>query len=268
MARAGIPTAVSFVRDEPPREPTPERVAGGRRGAILVVVVALVVVSVFLWKPWQTDSATPAATVPTRSLLVAVVPSPSIQPTASASTAVAASLPPLTEDPQEQAAFDLGTVALLSDGPFVTCSYRFSGTKLRPLGQITVTAPTITTGSGVADGAAKHVEWHVELQTNTMQGLFSDPWLAERSSDSQVWDFSAGRQVKFHPMKLNVPGTGLSPTAIVRVAVIVDWTARDGATVASQQLYPVTYGVPDSNAPVVTGGCPIEPGNSVVVIDN
>src|SRR4051812_8536610 len=197
--------ALSDRQTQPQLEPATEKVRGGRRAAIVVGAVTVLVVGALIWKPWDSPNVAPLKTT------IAAVPtsSPIRSEPATVSPVVVQPSPGLTqlgEAPPFYAPDDLGSVALTTEsGPFVECTYGQPRQSRMALRTMTIAAPIVTTGVGVTDGHVQRVDWHVEIEVNSLSRLFSESWQVVQAARPEQSGLAGGRVVTFNPKTVSIP---------------------------------------------------------------
>jgi hypothetical protein len=255
--------AVSGYEPSPLDEPQTEAVRSGRRAAVVVAVVAVLVVGLFIWKPWQ-GGPTPTATA--RGSFAAVV-SPTPRPTTVASTAIrpaplATDAPVATPDVSSSqgqivAPKNLGFVSLPPDdrGTFVYCVY---GTGRDTSGLVTmiVNPPVVTTGTA-ARGLIKRINFRPEIEVNSQEGLFSAGWRYLGSGNVQRSKLDASLVSLFKSEQLKVDVTALPASALLRISIVINWIDSRGNRYADLRVYPAAYApLGDAQTDPVAEGCP------------
>jgi hypothetical protein len=246
---------MAIARREPdqPLEPDVQRVRGGRRAALLTVVVGVAVVGTLVWKPW--DNGAPAASRPSGSLPAVAVATASLQPTF---TATAPTIEPsiVPGPPNDIAPGELGSVTLDPGGDaFVYCVY---GGPAGSLISMTIKPPIVFANRGpLASSVLKRVSYTPEIETNSQQSIFSADWIPLTQGATQRRSAAGAFGAQFDIVQMKVQTTDLSASGVVRVAVVINWLGKSGETLATQRLYPTSYApLGDASADSVPEGCP------------
>ena len=254
---AGIPRRVALTPNDPMPELNTERVPGGRRAAIVVAVVGVLVVGTLIWKPWGSDApaATARPSLPAVALTTpSAAPTPALSPIADAPVAVPTntdSVQPLYEAPD-----NLGTIAFFDElGPTVWCIYQSQGLARPELSAMVVASPVVMVGPGSADRKLRVVRWHVSVESNTQDKIFESAWAHVVDSRTQRIALTDGRTSSFDPVDVRVPTA--TPITIYRATIVVDWIGQRGQMLGSQQVSPTSYGVVGASFPTGPGGCPV-----------
>jgi hypothetical protein len=260
---ADIPASMAFLGDEPEHELIVERVPGGRRAALIAGVVAVLIVGMLVWKPW--DTVAPAA-APSLPAVVAraptVAPSTSPAPTASApAPVVVAPAPQIAQQPQTfQAPGNLGSVVFYANsdgtgGPGAWCIYKAGSRATRTsLVAIVVEPPVIRPGAALREGQLHSVSWHVELQSNTQDRIFYADWQRSARSAPSAIDLVRGDVGFVKPISVTV--SAASTISVYRTSVVVEWLDRHGKPLARQDFLTPIYGTLGSEpTPAGSGGC-------------
>ena len=243
-----------FSGDEPKHELIIERVPGGRRAALVVSVVAVLIVGTLVWKPW--DTGAPAATPPASLALVAAA-TPSASPSSSIAPGPSPGETPGTATSPDSPSLifpsetGLGNVMFTtSDGPEVHCLYKSDPlTSRNGLASMIVDAPLVFPGN---HSSAK-VGWRVEVESNTQDKIFEAEWQPVSRSKTVRVKFD-GTPATFEPMFVKVRRA--DPITIFRVIIDVDWLDRHGNVLEAQQIHPTVYGpMGNANGPLGPGGC-------------
>jgi len=250
---------MAFLGDEPKHELIIERVPGGRRAALTVGVVAVLVVGTLVWKPW--DVAAPAATPGASFPLVAVATPiteqspPPTSPPASTPVTPPAPIPDIAEGPDLSfpSQSGLGTVAFTTgDGPNVHCLYR-SKAQATPtsLTSMIVDSPLVFPSPG---SSAAKARWRVAIESNTQDKIFEAEWQPVSRTKAAQAVLTGMAPAVFEPMFVKVPRA--DPITIYRVTIEVDWLDHHGNVLEVQQIHPTVYGpMGNANAPLGPGGC-------------
>ncbi len=249
---AVIPRPVALLPDEPRAELSTERVRSGRRAAIVVAGLAVVVVGTLVWKPW--DSAAPAAT--RRPTLPAVaLASPSAGPSPVITPVPATPVPTTDASQQVIAAPDnLGSIRFYpNEGPAGWCIYKAANRKAPlTLSVIVVEPPVVIVGDSAGD-TLRAVRWHIELETNTQDKLFESEWLHSSESEAKMIDVGQFGFVK--PISIAVPAA--HSITVFRAPMVIEWLGHGATVLATQRVVPAAYGMLGAPgwAPQ-PGGCP------------
>jgi hypothetical protein len=247
----------------PPVEPEIEKVRGGRRAAITVLVGAVVVVGALIWKPWDATSGAPQTTA------VAILPAQSpaaiattfvIEPppiaTPVPSQVVSGEGPPPLEQPQPTPSGEhFAAVLLASKGPYVRCTYGVGRDGREQLEALVVAPPVITFGHGEESDLVRTIVFRPELESNSLQGIFSAEWRFVEVARAQRWPLARGASVEFRPTRLKPALNALSDAGVFRVSVVVNWIGDAGEVLETQRVNPTSYGVVGS-PDTTPDGCP------------
>jgi hypothetical protein len=241
----------------PPLEPATEKVRGGRRTAVAVLVGAVVVVGALLWKPWDAPSPAPLPTT------VAVVPSRVAQPSATPfvfeppppATTAPVAVGPNVAAPAPSTAGHFAAVLLASDGPYVRCRYESGRNGQERLAALVVAPPIVTFGHGGKTDLVRTIVFRPELETNSLQGIFSSDWHFVAAARAQRWPFTRGSDIEFRQAGLKPHAADIVNAAVFRVSVVVNWIGDYGELLDSQRLYPASY-ASEGSATAVPDGCP------------
>jgi len=260
---------VTFLGDDPERDLTTQRVPAGRRTALVIGAIAVVVIGTLAWKPWEEGApasqsppspafAADVPSAPPTPLNLAVPPPASpLEPTVPVSGATASPGPTPTPEvgphfvPAPQ---NLGSVSFVSnEGPPAWCIYRSpAGRARRSLSIIVVEPPIILIDPG-AMTQLHGVRWHVDLETNAQDKLFEAEWRVLRESSA---DAINAHQFGFtKPLSVRVPkGDSI---AIYRAPIVVDWLGQGDELLATQRVVPGDYGaLGGADLVPQSAGCP------------
>ena len=243
-------------------EPEIEKVRGGRRAAIAVLASAVVVVGALIWKPWDAPSGAPQTTavaiLPAQSLAVTATPF-AFEPTTATPApvqVVPGEAPHPIEQPQPTPSDEhFAAVLLASKGPYVRCTYGVAKDGREQLEALLVPAPIVTFGHGGKSDFVRTIVFRPELESNRLQGIFSEEWHFVRAARAQRWPLSRGPSIQFASVRLKPARDELSDVGVFRISVVVNWIGDGGEVLESQRVYPVGYslaGSPESTP----GGCP------------
>jgi len=248
--------------------PKTERVTTGRRGPLAVGLIAVVLVAVLIWKPW--DSPTSAGPSPSA---VAVLPTPTVTPSPSATSSPTATTgttatpaPPATPQlepfptpqptpspPRATVDIEVGTV-LHPGEAFVTCSYRRDADGGTVLARVLVGPPLVQLRPDFAERGVRRVAWRVELQVNELETVFSASWKPVATSPRQFAPDLSEAPLTFRQIDLGYDQSPPGPTSVVRVVVVVDWFGAHRALLGSRSVVATTYGV-GLTSPIIPEGC-------------
>ncbi len=235
-------------------EPELQRVRSGRRAAIAVGIVALVVVGALAWKPWDTGSGAPDASgrAPTPAAAVATrdrsTPSPAPQLVQTPDVAI--------PDPTPSAG-DLVTVSL-NGGPVpgVACTYGKARKKLRPLSRMTVASPIVALGPSAVASGLDSITFRVEIEANVLQGIFSAEWQYVETSGVQSVSVATDAAAPLRPIQVRVAGKSWPVNSVFRAALVIGWNSREHASLGEERLYPASYGTGNPEGGTIAEGCP------------
>jgi hypothetical protein len=145
-------------------------------------------------------------------------------------------------------------VDLLAGGsPLVACEYDKPLFGRRPLRQMTVAPPGVTVDTAKHSGVST-VTWRASIEANDQQSLFSDYWqpLFTDTFSSQESTIGSGSRIEFWPMVVTSPARSAPKTQVFRVTMTITWRSIDGRILATQTMYPTSYGARGS-APASDG---------------
>jgi len=153
---------------------------------------------------------------------------------------------------------NLGFIKMPSDyrGAFVYCVYGASRRSGNGLITMIINGPVVTLGSP-ARGLVRTVGLVPEIEANSLAGVFSQDWsLLVRGRVQKIRpDSSLVALFNVEHVRVNV--AKLPASAVLRAALAVTWIGPDGATVATQRVYPWGYApLGDTSTVPVPEGCP------------
>ena len=218
-----------------------ERVASSRRGPLAVVLVALALVAVLAWKPW--DGPAPALPSPT---WIAARPTPSPAPTASPAPTVPAATPiPSPAIPAVDVAWT---------SPFVQCSYQLRPHQGSLLTNITLFPPTVVLHPNGIGEPVSQVMWRALVQSNLEQTLFTAPWDPVSASRWRPAPDRADTSATLKAINIDYAKGPFGPTIVVRIEISVEWLGPDGRPRGSASVVPTSYQHGEAGA-ILPEGC-------------
>jgi hypothetical protein len=226
---------------------------------LAVGLVALALVALLVWKPW--DKPEPGPT----NAAVALTPPPSASP---ATTPTQPDVPPTTRptiQPRPLPSPDFAPLGPAGEfalaGPpgqaTVRCEYRRSARRGRILETMHVQPPIVSVENMREDVLdIKRLAWSFELQTNRLEKLFEEHWQTVARSGRQIATPVGDRAANFGPLSVAIDGSSIGPTTIFRVLVIAEWHTRNLELAGRAERVPVSY-LEDLGAaqPVRSEGC-------------
>jgi hypothetical protein len=239
----------------PLAEPDTQSVPGGRRAAVAVALVAILVVGTLLWKPWDSGGGAPASPGPSGSLPAVAAATPTA--TASATATLQSSPPPATTSPdqEETAPGGFGSVLIAPGaGSFVYCVYGSAEARLISL---VVNEPFIILSDDPEKQAqVKRMTYKPEIESNSLESVFSADWSFLTAGDTQRRSVGGRKGLFFDAAQIKVKVQDLPDSSVLRVAVVINWIGADGERLATQRIYPTKYGrLGDDNIEPVAEGC-------------
>lgn len=236
-----------------------ERTKTGRRGPLAVAVLAVVMVGVLLWKPW--DRPSPAPSLGPFAAVPSPTPTPSPSPTPSASptptpTSVRVIFPTATpsSSPSPMPAVVEVVVGTDRGRPFVECAYQLVGDGGSVLEQVRVRPPIVQVNLDADTLNVRRVAWRAAVQLNRLETLFSADWEPVGESRRQFAGDLTTEPLTLSRLSIDYAKLPVGPTFVVRVVVVVEWFGPRRALLGSREIVPTTYGIGDSGA-VLSEGC-------------
>lgn len=204
-----------------------ERVTSGRRGPLAVALVALTVIGLLIWKPWDRPTgATPSSnpSIPSPTQIVAHVPvtppiSPAPNPTLRPTPA-----PTPTPIPTLQPGYGIAMRLIPSAGAIVRCSYEPDTDGMtNVLSSMFIGETFLHAGPGTVEVDIRRVTWRAIVQVNRLETLFSANWESVGESRRRTARPRAGEDVVFAGTAIHYRNLPSGTTMVARLVVRMKW---------------------------------------------
>ncbi len=226
----------------PAPPPLPQRVPMNRRAPLAVGAVAIAVITLLVWRPWDEPVAQLPATPPASTLVAAVSPTPVPTPSPT---------PRPTRPPPSATPFSLSAGDGSGD---VSCGYVVGDDGQRLLDRIDVEPPLLTAEPPLDLATGKQrVGWRFTVEQNHLDTLFTQAWQPVVHSRRRTRLVAAGEAAVFRPQHVGFESPQSDPTAVFRVVVAGYWFS--GGHVSQTVKFVATSYRMDAGFGPLPGGC-------------